>query len=141
MLREMGGMITATDIAKFIIAGFLFVVTASWVTYTLLFILWIINYVIGLSASKNVDKIPYSWNKTKAAISELLAICLIIASVTMIGYFQRVSMDNVIKSCQTIAWVFSYLYVVNFLYNLVRLNPSSQIIKILYDIVSIEILS
>ena len=50
MLREMGGMIT--DIAKFIhCRDFLFVVTAS-LGYTLLFILWIINYLIGLTSKK-----------------------------------------------------------------------------------------
>jgi len=102
-------------------------------------LLFALNFIFGLVADL-VSSRNFSFRKAFSCIREASVFLLVLASVFFIGDHLEAKAEA-LQMISTIAYALVYFYSVNICKNLRQIFPESKPIAILYDLLSIEILS
>lgn len=112
------------------------------VHHLLIAILFLIalNFVAGFIADLTANKNSFSFKKAFTSIREALVFLLLLASIYFIGDHLQAK-NEIMQVISTITYALAYFYSVNILKNIRQIFPQSKIINIIYDLLSVEILS
>jgi phage-related holin len=102
-------------------------------------LLFALNFIFGLVADL-VSSRNFSFRKAFSCIREASVFLLVLASVYFIGDHLEAKAEA-LQMISTIAYALVYFYSVNICKNLRQIFPKSKPIVLIYDLLSIEILS
>lgn len=102
--------------------------------------LFAVNFIVGFLADLIHNNSHFCFKKAFSFIREATVCLLLLAIVYFIGDHLNAKKEAV-HTISTIAYALVYFYSVNISRNLHQLLPDSKAIKILYELLSIEIVS